>query len=27
VLRIEDFADDATLDQMGIENPIELTCL
>jgi predicted Zn-dependent protease with MMP-like domain len=27
VLRIEDFADDATLDQMGIENPFDLTGL
>ena len=27
VLRVEDFADDATLDQMGIEDPFELTGL
>ncbi len=27
VLRIEDFADDATLDEMGIENELELTGL
>ena len=27
VLRIEEFADDATLDEMGIENPFELTGL
>ena len=27
VLRIEDFADDATLDEMGIENPFDLTGL
>ncbi|MBA2920803.1 neutral zinc metallopeptidase [Sphingomonas sp. MAH-20] len=27
VLRIEDFADDATLDQMGIQDPFELTGL
>ena len=27
VLRVEDFADDATLDEMGIENPFELTGL
>ena len=27
VLKIEEFADDATLDEMGIENPFELTGL
>lgn len=27
VLRIDDFADDATLDEMGIEDPFELTGL
>ena len=27
VIRVEDFADDATLDQMGIEDPFELTGL
>jgi len=27
LLRIEEFADDATLDEMGIENPFELTGL
>lgn len=27
VLRVEDFADDATLDQMGIDNPFDLTGL
>jgi predicted Zn-dependent protease with MMP-like domain len=27
VLRVEDFADDATLDQMGIADPFELTGL
>lgn len=27
VLRIDDFADEATLDEMGIENPFELTGL
>jgi len=27
VLRVEDFADDATLDEMGIENPFELSGL
>jgi len=27
VLRVEDFADDATLDEMGIDNPFELSGL
>ncbi|MFZ5706412.1 MAG: metallopeptidase family protein [Pseudomonadota bacterium] len=27
VLKVEEFADDATLDEMGIENPFELTGL
>lgn len=27
VIRVEDFADDATLDQMGIEDPFQLTGL
>jgi len=27
VIRVDDFADDATLDQMGIEDPFELTGL
>ena len=27
VLRIDEFADDETLDEMGIENPLELTGL
>jgi len=27
VVRVEDFADDATLDEMGIEDPFELTGL
>ena len=27
VLRVEEFADDATLDEMGIENPFELSGL